>query len=298
MQHFATSDGEHIHYRATGRGPVLLFLHGWTSSHREWWPFAEALADSFRCVCWDARGHGGHPPRNTTPNRVERMALDLHELFEHLALERATVLGHSMGAMTTWEYLRRFGCARLERLVFVDQSPKLMTDSAWEHGIYSDFNDRANAAFIERMERDFSEAVLGLIGESRNPQARAAYRAGGAEIERTRGYLQQLRPEPLIEIWKSLMNTDFRDVLPDISVPTLLVHGDASHFYSLAVAEYVRGQIPQAELVVYAGSDHSPHLWQRQRFIDDIRDFCASREAQRDAAMSPKVSSKEGSSQA
>ncbi|HEY5719540.1 MAG TPA: alpha/beta hydrolase, partial [Gammaproteobacteria bacterium] len=66
-------------------------------------------------------------------------------------------------------------------------------------------------------------------------------------------------------------------VLPEISVPTLLIHGDASHFYSVEVAEYVRGSIPDATLHVYAGSDHSPHLWQRERFLADLRAFCADR---------------------
>ena len=58
-------------------------------------------------------------------------------------------------------------------------------------------------------------------------------------------------------------------------MPTLLVHGDASHFYSVELAEYVLGSIPDARLHVYEGTDHSPHLWQRDRFLEDLRAFCA-----------------------
>jgi hypothetical protein len=46
-----------------------------------------------------------------------------------------------MGALTLWQYIRDFGTGRLARLCFIDQSPKLLTDSTWSHGIYGDFDD-------------------------------------------------------------------------------------------------------------------------------------------------------------
>lgn len=276
MDHFTASDGETIHYVRSGEGPpLLLFLHGWTSNHREWLPFATALADRHTCVCWDARGHGGHPRRGTERNSVQRMARDLDQLLTHLDLGPVALLGHSMGALTLWEYVRSHGCAGLDRLVLVDQSPRLLTDDTWDHGIYGDFPDQRNDAFLARLEADFAEAVLGLIGEGNNPRARAAHASADPALGRVRDYLRRLEPGPLIEVWKSLTRADYRNVLPEIRVPTLLVHGDASHFYSVELAEYVRGAIPDARLHVYQGSDHSPHLWQRERFLADLRAFCA-----------------------
>ncbi|RLA30528.1 MAG: alpha/beta hydrolase [Gammaproteobacteria bacterium] len=274
MDHFTASDDALLHYVRTGEGGPLVFLHGWTSNHREWLPFAEALADQHTCVCWDARGHGGHPNSNVTPNSVQRMARDLSELLAHLDLGPATLLGHSMGALTVWEYVREFGCTTINRLVLVDQSPKLLTDNDWRHGIYGNFTDDQSDTFLARLEDDFSEAVLTLIGESNNPRARTAYAMDDPGLARVRDYLRKLEPEPLIEVWKSLTLADYRDVLPAIEVPTLLVHGDTSHFYSVELAEYIRGAIPDARLHVYEGTDHSPHLWQRERFLDDLRTFC------------------------
>lgn len=83
----------------------------------------------------------------------------------------------------------------------------------------------------------------------------------------------KLDPEPLISIWKSLSLVDYREILPKISVPTLLVHGDESQFYSVELAQYVRDSIPDAQLHIYEGSDHSPHSWQKERFIEDLRTF-------------------------
>jgi len=275
LDHFTASDGQAIHYARLGRGTPLVFLHGWTSNHREWLPFAEALADTHDCTCWDARGHGGHALATGAATGVQRMAQDLHELLDHLGHAHAALLGHSMGALTLWEYVRRHGCARIDRLVLVDQSPKLLTDDDWRHGIYGDFPGTRNDAFMARLEADFADAVLALIGEGNNPTARAAHAADDPALGRIRDYLRRLEPGPLIEVWRSLTLADYRDVLPEISVPTLLVHGDASHFYSVELAEYVRGAIPDARLHVYTGTDHSPHLWQRERFLADLRSFCA-----------------------
>ncbi len=274
MDQFTTSDGSTLHYVRSGQGTPLLFLHGWTSNHAEWLPFAEALADCHCCVCWDARGHGGHAYPPDRPNSVQRMARDLRELLEHLALGPAALLGHSMGALTIWEYVRTFGTEGIERLVLVDQSPKLLTDTDWRHGIYGDFDSARSDGFMARLEDDFSDAVLTLVGEGNNPRARRAHAGDDPALGRVRDYLSRLDPGPLIEVWKSLTRADYRDVLPTIDVPTLLVHGDASHFYSVELAEYVRGSIPDARLHVYEGTDHSPHLWQRERFLDDLRAFC------------------------
>lgn len=256
-----------------GAGPAILFLHGWTSNHREWLGYAEPLSDAFTTYCWDARGHGTRNPRPPGPVTVERMAQDLNDLIVHFDLEHPLLVGHSMGALTGWEYIRQFGSGRLGGLVVVDQSPKLITEEDWPHGIYGDFPPERNARFIARCEADFAESVLMLVGEGNNAQARAEYQADSDRMQRTRSYLRKLEPDPLIDVWRSLTLQDYREVLPGITVPTLLIHGDESHFYSVELAEYVRERIPRATLHVYEGTDHSPHLWQRDRFLADLRAF-------------------------
>jgi pimeloyl-ACP methyl ester carboxylesterase len=85
--------------------------------------------------------------------------------------------------------------------------------------------------------------------------------------------LSRLDPAPLIEIWESLTAADYRDVLPKIDVPTLLVWGGESNFYDLSVARYVHERIEGSALHVYDGTDHSPHQWQRERFERDLLGF-------------------------
>ena len=133
MEHFLADDGEKIHLRISGEGPPMILLHGWTSSHRDWNPFLAAFEAHHRVFRWDARGHGGHPTHGTPT--AARMARDLQNLLDHYRLDGAVVVGHSMGALTLWQYLRDFGDRRLSKVVFIDQSPRLVTDAGWRNGI-------------------------------------------------------------------------------------------------------------------------------------------------------------------
>lgn len=272
LSQYAANDGETLHVAVKGQGPALIFLHGWTSNHREWLPTAQQLAASRTTYCWDARGHGLHFYRHNAPN-VERMAGDLAELIRHFGITSAIVVGHSMGALTLWHYLRAHGRGVLAGICLVDQSPRLLTGADWPHGIYGDFPAARNRRLVAALGRDFAETVLRLVADGLNDAARRAYLAGGEDIERMRAYLRRLQPEPLISIWESLAAEDYRAVLPAIRVPTLLVHGSASQFYDLSVARYLQQTIPGAELSVYEGADHSPHLHDRARFVAELAAF-------------------------
>ena len=273
QQQFTADDGEDIHVWVTGDGPPLVLLHEWASSHRIWEAFAHHLAPCFTVYRWDARGHGGHPLRSPTPVSLARMADDLACLLDHFALRQPTVVGHSMGALTLWAHVGRHGSAHLGRLCFLDQSPKLVTDADWRLGIYGDWSPARNAAFIAGMKDDFVETVVRLVADGLNRAARMRYDSSHPGIARMRTYLGMLDPAPLIAVWPSLSAADLRPVLPTITCPTLLIYGEESNFYPPPTGVYVQGAIPGSQLTVYAGADHSPHVGQPARFIDDLARF-------------------------
>ena len=275
METFSADDGERLHLRITGTGAPLLMLHGWTASHTLWNPLLEALTPHHRVFCPDARGHGGHALAVTQTPDVARLARDVLNLLDHYGLERAAVVGHSMGALTLWQYLRDHGCGRLTHLCIVDQSPKLVTDAGWASGIYGDFDAARGGSLIEALEADFAEAVLRLIAYGRNAKARAGYEKDSAGWQQARRNLRRLDPGPLVAIWKSLVAADYRDVLPHIVVPTLLAWGAESNFYGPGTAQYLLSRIPRATLSCYEAADHCPQLYQPQRFADELLVFLA-----------------------
>lgn len=273
VEHFIADDGEAIHVHVSGSGPPIVLMHEWASAHGVWSPVAERLVDRFTVYRWDARGHGKHPPRVAAPPTVGRMAADLGQLIDHFGLERPVVVGHSMGALTLWDYIGREGCGRLGRIVVVDQSPKLCTGGGWDLGIYGDWPAERDRAFIASMRREFVETVMRLVAYGKNARARDRYEAGSKGMQRLRAYLQTLDPAPLIAIWESLADADYRPVLGTISVPTLLVYGADSNYYGVETGLFVRRSTPGSRLIVYEGADHSPHLAHPARFAAEVTEF-------------------------
>ena len=276
MMKFIADDGEIVHLQIAGSGTPIVMLHGWTASHQEWAPFVPALTRHHRVFRWDARGHGGHALTVPSAPTVQRMARDLANLMAHYALHDAVLVGHSMGALTIWEYIREYGTALVAKLCLIDQSPKLLTDEDWSWGIYGDFNRGRAAGFVAEMQDDFAEAVMRLTAYGLNPRARLKYEANAPGWQRAREALQKLHPAPLIETWNSLTEADYRDVLERIDIPALLIYGEESNFYHTSTAHFVRDRIPRALMHIYEGTDHSPHQWQRERFERDLLEFIGS----------------------
>jgi pimeloyl-ACP methyl ester carboxylesterase len=131
VESFIADDGERLNLRISGSGLPLILLHGWTASHTLWNPLLETLQQHHRVFCPDARGHGGHALTVTHAPDITRLARDVLNLMDHYGLDQAALGGHSMGALTLWQFIRNFGCERLSRLCIIDQSPKLMTDASW-----------------------------------------------------------------------------------------------------------------------------------------------------------------------
>jgi pimeloyl-ACP methyl ester carboxylesterase len=273
MSHFFADDGTKIHLKISGQGSPIVMLHGWTSSHQEWFPFLGELEKQHQVFRWDARGHGGHDLGDGKSPTAERMAKDLANLIDHYQLDKVAVVGHSMGALTLWQYIRDFGTEQLSRLCIIDQSPKLMTDDQWNHGIYGDFNADKAGEMLSWLHEDFAEAVLKLTAFGLNQRARDRYLAGASGWERSRTALRAQNSRPLIDCWASLTAADYREELGKIDVPSMLVYGGESNFYRNETAHYVASQIPNAILHIYEGADHSPHQWQRERFVKELIKF-------------------------
>ncbi|HEX6827436.1 MAG TPA: alpha/beta hydrolase, partial [Burkholderiales bacterium] len=205
---FSADDGEQLYVYVAGDGPPVVMLHGWTSSHLEWSTILHTLSTRHRVYRWDARGHGGHALTRATPPTVSRMARDLENLLDHYRLDQVTAVGHSMGALTLWEYIRGHGTGRLARLCLIDQSPKLVTEDGWHLGIYGNFDRERSRRFIADLRADFAEAVLRFSAHGLNRRARERYEQNARGWQKSREALRALDPAPLIATWESLAAAD------------------------------------------------------------------------------------------
>jgi len=259
----------------TGDGPPLILLHGLTSTHLEWMGLKSVLAQCHTCLAWDARGHGEHAA-GEAPVTVGDLARDLAAVVASLAPRKPIVVGHSIGAMTIFEYLRQHGPESLAGIVLVDQSPRMLTGPDWEVGLYGEFSPADNLAFEWQMRRDAAEGYLRLLAFGFNALARAEYDANTLAMRRRRQFMRSVPGAPWLALWKSLAHKDYRDDIAAVTVPVLVVLGGASNLYDATrLGRWYTEHVPYAQVLRYEGADHAPHLMLPARFARDVAAFVA-----------------------
>ena len=112
--------GSEIHYQIYGesRPETLVLIHGLDSAGATFTPVIEALAQKYRVLVYDQRGHGQTPGRGLRYDS-SLMAADLEALLNHLGLKKVHLLGHSMGARTAARFLEQHP-ERVESLIIED----------------------------------------------------------------------------------------------------------------------------------------------------------------------------------
>ena len=271
MSKYIADDGTPITYYDTGGDkPAIVFIHGWTSGGIHWGGVMLALRRHFRCVAPDLRGHGRTPAQGELT--ISRLARDVHGLIEHLGLDRPTIVGWSMGGLTTFEYLRQFGHEHLRSIVLVDQTPRLRTDAAWSMGLFGAYTPEHVATFRElfstQQRRVLRRFAMGIV----HPRRRILRFASWL----TAPYRLGFDRSALVPLAEDMAELDYRDILPSVDVPVLLCYGGASWLYPGKVGEYLQEQLPNARLVKFEKSGHCPPLEEPVKFVATLRSFLAA----------------------
>jgi pimeloyl-ACP methyl ester carboxylesterase len=257
--HVVRAYGLEIAYERVGKGPPLVFVHGASVDGRMWEPQLAALADEFTVVAWDEPGAGRSsdvPTNFGLPDYANCLAT----LIEALALGRAHVAGLSWGGTVVLE-LYRHHPGLVATLILVD------TYAGWKGSLPED-EVRARVAGVRRM--------LAAPAEEFDPTPPGLF-AGDPPTEFV-PLLEQMaataRPESLGTQLFVMAEADQRDLLPRITVPTLLVWGELDARSPLSVARQFEQAIPDTKLVVIPESGHVSNLEQPERFNDAVREFC------------------------
>lgn len=274
LETFIADDAQAVPVRVLGSGTPVVLVHGMGCSHRQWLPVARRLGRRHRVYAWDARGHGQCRSLPGSPVTLARLGRDLRGLLDHFGLERAALVGHSMGALTVMQYLQDHGGDRVAAVVLVDQSPRIVTDEQWRLGLFGGCS---------------RELLLGLLSTARSDLAEAVVRElqshGGGWLSRLLGaqatlgrllrrWLQRHDTHGLIELAESLVWADFRPLLPALDLPLWVVLGGRSpHYAGVPLDAYYRQTVPHAAVSTYDRSGHSPHVAEPARFAQDLLRF-------------------------
>lgn len=249
-----------------GNPPATLLLHGIGNYGRYWDFFADAVAGRLRLVATDARGHGesGRPADAYAP---QEFVADALSVLDALALDRAVVVGHSMGGT----HAIRLAAAhpeRMERLVIVDAGPEPMAEgSERARRLSLGRPDRfANAeealAYVRRTSPGYGEDVYAN-------RMRWLFREGEG------GLAWRSSHDALASILSGVRHGDLWDLLRAIRCPVLLVRGTRSNVLSAEVAQRMIKTLANGR-VIELDAGHNVALDRPKELADAVVKFVVS----------------------
>jgi pimeloyl-ACP methyl ester carboxylesterase len=243
--------GLRTRYLIRGSGPAVLVLHGWGASIEAVHPIVVGLAPAATVHALDLPGFGQSDPP-PQPWGVEDYQLFLAEFMDALEIHRPTIVGHSNGGRIAIR-MAATEPRRAARLVLVDSAgirPKRTL--RWYRRVGMAKLGKYAARWLGAPGERLRARIVGRV-------ASTDYAAAG-----------EMRPTLV-----RLVNSDLREYLPRISVPTLLVWGAEDTDTPVADGAMMEKLIPDAGLVVLEGAGHYSYIDQAARFARIVTHFIA-----------------------
>jgi pimeloyl-ACP methyl ester carboxylesterase len=257
-----------LHVREFGNadGPPILFIHGLSQSHLCWSKQLDSsLADEFRLIAYDLRGHGMSEkplePEHYTDAKL--WADDVAAIIEQLRLDRPVLVGWSYGPFVILDYVRAYGQEKITAINFVAGAVKLV-----------------EAAFGTLIGPGFIDHFAGLAEEDLPTNIRAmraflticsATPWSAEDLETTLAASMVVPPQIRLHLGARTIDGD--DVLRGLDVPLLVTHGLRETVVLPAMAEHVLATCPTAGASWYEGVAHVPHIEDPERFNRELADL-------------------------
>jgi non-heme chloroperoxidase len=260
--------GLRLHVREWGNvdKPPILFIHGWSQNHLCWAKqYESALADEFRLVAYDLRGHGMSEaplePKHYTDGRL--WSDDVAAIIAELGLDRTVLVGWSYGSIVICDYLRLHGEDRVAALNFVEGVAKL-GEAAFGTLIGPGFLDHFVGATVGDLPTN--------IGAMRSFVHTCVVKPVSDDDLET-AVCWNVAVPAAIRANLAAREIDCDDVLRALEVPLLVTQGRADTVVLPQMAEHVLSTCPTAEVSWYDGVGHVPHLEDPERFNRELAEL-------------------------
>ena len=264
--YISTADGVNLFYRDWGQGEPVVFVAGWSLPSDSWnYQMLPLSEQGLRCVTFDRRGHG----RSSDPGGgydFDALSEDLAAVLDVLDLRGVTLVGHSMASGEIVRYLTRHGDDRVARIALLGATTPLLFRTA-------DNPDGIDASHFEafrrdELMRDFPKWIEDNFPPFVTPETTPQMR------DWVRGMALRTSGKALLDTNRAVTTADFREELPKITVPTLIIHGDRDVSAPLDLtARRTADLMPGATLRVYEGAPHGLFVTHIDRLNRDLLDF-------------------------
>lgn len=264
---YARGGDVNVAYQVLGEGPLdLVFVYGWIShldfqwTNPVWARFLQRLASFSRLILFDKRGTGLSDPVGA-PTFEERME-DVRAVMNAAGSERAAVLGYSEGGTA----------AALFAATYPQRTTALILYDTWPTGTLDPADNPSGERWLE-LQR-LQKYAIEHWGEGHGLRITAPRAARSAELRRMYGAFERaaLSPAMAVAMSEAITHSDIRDVLPAISVPTLVLHFEDSAI-PVEGGRYLAERIPGARYVELPGQDHMPLFDDVPEVADEIEEF-------------------------
>ena len=241
-------DGVFIYYEERGKGPVVLLTHGFCATLRMWDRQMDALADRYRLIAWDMRGHGQtDSPEDPAAYSHEATIADMTAVLQACGADCAVIAGLSLGGFMSLAFHLAHR-DRVRALMLFDTGPGYKRDRPREQ-----WN-----RYAEETARALESKGLEAVGTSAEV-AVAEHRSAQGLALAARGMLTQ-KDSRVIES------------LPNIGVPALVLAGSNDKPF-LASTDYMAATIPRAKKVIIDGAGHAPNMEKPEAFNEAVASF-------------------------
>jgi non-heme chloroperoxidase len=287
MAFFTTDDGIRLYYKMAGSGAPVILIHGLTASSLFFQKQIPMFSEHFQVIAMDLRGHG-QSEASDDHLTLMRLALDVKQLMEELNISKASFIGWSMGAHVVFEYIKKYSCASIDKVVIIDMTPKLLKSGDWSFGlpgIFSrkpgDFGHEDNLYLLsvmldnwENYSKMVAQRILNksLYNEKLEFNADADFK-GKEDLPWLYEQTRKNRACVITAFWISMAMQDYRPLLKSIEAPCLLTYGVESNYYPPENYDYMQKQMPNARSVAFEGCGHALHIQEPDVFNQTVIHF-------------------------
>jgi pimeloyl-ACP methyl ester carboxylesterase len=270
-----TVSGLKITYRRAGSGDPLVLLHGgFGFDSRSWGPQLNDLDDEFDVVAWDAPGCGGSddPAESFT---MEQYADSLAGFLSTLGLARPHILGLSFGGALALSLYARH--PTLPRSLILA-------------GAYAGWAGSLPGDEVQRRVQRISAEVMQPPGEWLPNYLPGMLTASAPRemVGETLALMSGIHPRASVTMLRAMANADLRGILPEIDIPTLVLHGEFDARSPLAVGRELHAKVPGSLFVVLPDVGHLSNIEAADAFNFEVRTFLRSLSSPSDRDLGPR----------
>jgi 3-oxoadipate enol-lactonase len=260
---YATAQGTRLFYRLDGpvSAPVVALVNSLGMDLHMWEPQVPRLAERFRVLRFDTRGHGRSevPP---SPYTLPQLGGDLVALFNTLGIPQAHICGLSLGGMVAL-WLGIFSPERVGRVVLANTAARIGTEASWDERILA-IENGGMAAIRDMVVGRF----LSLPFRRRDPQV----------AEWVGGILEATPPDGYIGACRALAEADLRGVVERVEAPCLVIGSSLDEATPPAQAQELAALLKTSRLALLEDAAHLSNVEQAEAFTDLLLSFLQEEE--------------------